>query len=87
MSGDELQQRINDARHKVAASGPVADSAVRARFGGGGPGRAMTITGRRGFDINHPHGSIYYGIGDSALNAAPYALAGEPASNPAYVAE
>ena len=43
----------------------------------------MTITGRRGFDINHPHGSIYYGIGDSALNAAPYALTGEPATNPA----
>ena len=41
--------------------------------------------GRRGFDINHPHGSIYYGIGDSALNAAPYALAGEPATNPGYI--
>ncbi len=38
----------------------------------------MTITGRRGFDINHPHGSIYYGIGDSALNAAPYALLANP---------
>ena len=44
----------------------------------------MTI-GRRGFDINHPHGSIYFGIGDSGLNAAPYALAGEPATNPGYV--
>jgi trimeric autotransporter adhesin len=44
----------------------------------------MMITGRRGFDINHPHGSLYYGIGDSALNAAPYALVGEPATNPAY---
>jgi hypothetical protein len=45
----------------------------------------MTITGRRGFDVNHPHGSIYYGVGDSALNAAPYALAGEPASQPGYL--
>src|SRR5579871_857577 len=54
-------------------------------FGGGGSGRAFSIGGRRGFDINRPHGSIYYGIGDSALNAAPYALAGEPATNPAYV--
>jgi trimeric autotransporter adhesin len=41
--------------------------------------------GRRGFDINHPHGSLYYGIGDSALNASPYALLGEPATNPSYV--
>ena len=45
----------------------------------------MTIVGRRGFDINHPHGSIYYGIGDSALNAAPYSLTGEPAVQPSYV--
>ena len=45
----------------------------------------MTITGRRGFDINHPHGSIYYGVGDSALNAAPYALTGEPATQPEYL--
>jgi hypothetical protein len=45
----------------------------------------MTITGRRGFDINRPHGSVYYGVGDAALNAAPYALAGEPATNPSYL--
>lgn len=44
----------------------------------------MTITGRRGFDINHPHGSIYYGVGDSALNATPYSLTGEPTINPSY---
>ena len=44
----------------------------------------MTI-GRRGFDINHPHGSIYYGVGDSALNAAPYSLVGEPATQPGYL--
>ena len=43
------------------------------------------VFGRRGFDINRPHGSIYYGIGDSALNAAPYSLTGQPTINPAYV--
>ena len=84
MSGDELQQRINDARQQGGGFGSGGFGGPGG-FGGGGPGRAMTITGRRGFDINHPHGSIYYGIGDSALNAAPYALAGEPASNPSYV--
>jgi len=51
-------------------------------FGGGGGARGF---GRRGFDVNRPHGSVYYGIGDSDLNAAPYALAGEPATNPSYV--
>ncbi|MGA7756021.1 MAG: TonB-dependent receptor [Candidatus Sulfotelmatobacter sp.] len=86
MSGDELQQRINDARQQGGGFGAQGGfGGPGGGFGGGGPGRAMTITGRRGFDINHPHGSLYYGIGDSALNAAPYALAGEPATNPAYV--
>ena len=86
MSGDELQQPLNDARQQGGGFGGGAGGfgGRQGGFGGGGPGRAMTITGRRGFDINHPHGSIYYGIGDSALNAAPYALSGEPARNPAY---
>jgi len=82
MSGDELQQRINDARQQGGGFGSGGFGG-QGGFGGGGGGRG--ITGRRGFDINHPHGSIYYGIGDSALNAAPYALAGEPATNPGYV--
>ena len=85
MSGDELQQRITDARQNGGGFGAGGGFGGGAGFGGGGPGRAMTITGRRGFDINHPHGSIYYGIGDSALNASPYALAGEPASKPGYL--
>src|SRR5580658_1342509 len=83
MSGDELQQRINDARQQGGGFGGGGFGG--GGFGGGGAGRPMTITGRRGFDINHPHGSIYYGIGDSALNAAPYALAGEPATKPGYL--
>ena len=88
MSGDELQQRINDARQQGAGFGAPGSLGIgpagAGGFGGGGGGRPMTITGRRGFDINHPHGSIYYGIGDSGLNAAPYALLGEQATNPSY---
>ena len=35
----------------------------------------MVLGGGRGrFDINRPHGSVYYSVGDSALDAAPYAL-------------
>ena len=90
MSGDELQQRINDARALGGGFGGAGGfggggGGGGGGFGGGGPGGAMAIVGRRGFDINHPHGSIYYGIGDSSLNAAPYALTGEPRTNPAYV--
>jgi len=89
MSGDELQQRINDARQEGGGfgapggfGGPGGGFGGPGGFGGGGRG---VIVGRRGFDINRPHGSLYYGIGDSALNAAPYALLGEPVVNPAYV--
>ena len=86
MSGDELQQRINDARQQGGGFGGSGGGfGGPAGFGGGGPGRPMTITGRRGFDINHPHGSIYYGVGDSGLNAAPYALLGEPVTKPGYL--
>jgi hypothetical protein len=55
--------------------------------GGGGPGPGgprMLFGGRGHFDINQPHGALYYTIGDSALNASPYALQGEPAANPGY---
>jgi len=43
------------------------------------------IFGRRGFDSNRPHGSLYYGVGDAALNASPYSLTGQPTEKPAYL--
>jgi trimeric autotransporter adhesin len=43
------------------------------------------VFGRRGFDINRPHGSVYYGVGDSALNASPFALTGQPTEKPGYL--
>src|SRR5215469_13776834 len=83
MSSDELQERINDARQQGGGFGS-GGFAGPGGFGGGGGGRPMTIVGRRGFDLNHPHGSIYFGAGNSALNAAPFSLTGEPDINPAY---
>lgn len=87
MSGDQLEQRVSDARQQGGGFGGAGGfGGGQGGFGGGGgSGGAMAIVGRRGFDINHPHGSIYYGLGDSALNAAPYSLAGEPATQPGYV--
>ena len=88
LSSDELQQRINDARQQGGGFGGGAGGGGQfggpGGFGGGGPGRPMTVVGRRGFDINHPHGSVYYGVGDSALNAAPYSLTGAPVIKPSY---
>ncbi|MGA8149692.1 MAG: TonB-dependent receptor [Terriglobales bacterium] len=89
MSSAEMQQRFNDARQQAGGitggggfGGPGGFGG--GGFGGGGLGGGAMIFGRRGFDINRPHGSIYYGIGDSALNAAPYSLTGQPLSKPSY---
>ncbi|HXY50900.1 MAG TPA: TonB-dependent receptor [Terriglobales bacterium] len=58
-------------------------------FGGGsrgGGGGAFILGGGRGrFDINRPHGSLYYTLGDSALNASPYSLTGAPVVKPAFL--
>jgi outer membrane receptor protein involved in Fe transport len=40
--------------------------------GPGGPG------GRPRFNVNQPHGSLFYSAGNSALDAAPYSLSGQP---------
>jgi hypothetical protein len=82
MSSAEMQQRFNDARQQGGGFGGGGFGGPGG-FGGGGGGGPM-LFGRRGLDINKPHGSIYYGIGDSALNAAPYSLTGQPEIKPAY---
>ena len=86
MSVDEMQQRFNDARQQGGGFGGGAGGfggAGSGGFGGGGFGGGGF--GRRGFDINRPHGSLYYGIGDSALNASPFSLTGQPTEKPGYL--
>jgi hypothetical protein len=46
-------------------------------FGGGG--------GRGRYDVNRPHGSVYYSVGDSALDAAPYALTDSSSEKASYI--
>jgi hypothetical protein len=83
MSPDQMQQRFDEARQQGGGFGGGfgGPGGGRGGFGGGGP----MVFGRRGFDINRPHGSIYYGVGDSALNASPYSLTGAPTEKPAYL--
>ena len=87
MSADELQQRFNDARQQGGGFGGGSGfGGPGAGPGGGGFGGGGTmIFGRRGFDINRPHGSLYYGVGDSALNASPFSITGQPTEKPAYL--
>jgi len=55
---------------------------------GGGPpgGGGMMVFGGRGrFDINRPHGTVYYSANDSSFDAAPYSLTGTPATKAPYL--
>jgi trimeric autotransporter adhesin len=81
MSVDQMQQRFDQARQEGGGFGGAGGGRGGGGFGGGGP----MVFGRRGFDINRPHGSIYYGVGDSALNASPFSLTGAPTEKPSYL--
>ncbi|HST00007.1 MAG TPA: carboxypeptidase-like regulatory domain-containing protein, partial [Terriglobales bacterium] len=52
-------------------------------FGGGGFGGRGSARNR--FNINRPHGTVYYNVGDDALNAAPYNLNGADNAKPSYI--
>lgn len=54
----------------------------------GGPGSPgiMIMGGRMGrFNVNRPHGSLFYSMGDSDFDAAPYSLTGQPTAKPGYM--
>jgi len=98
MSSDEMRQRMQEYREQQGGSGggqpgggPTGGGppgGFGGGFGGrgGGPPMIMMGGGGRGgrFDINRPHGTAYYSIGDSALNASPYSLTGRPTTKPSY---
>jgi hypothetical protein len=48
-------------------------------MGGGGGGRGM-----RGFNVNKPHGSIFFNYGGSMLDAKSYSLNGQPENKASY---
>ncbi len=61
--------------------GPGRPGGFGGGFGGFGGGRG----GRNRFNINQPHGTVYYNVGDDALNAAPYSLNGANTDKPSYI--
>ena len=89
---DDIRERIEEMRARGdlpqggggfggpggGGGGPIMIFGGPGMMGGGGRG------GRGGFNINKPHGMIYYSLGNSALDAAPYSLSGIPASKPDY---
>ena len=100
LSTAEMEQRMREWREQRAdangyrqgAGGPGGPGGQAGPGGpggsprGGGAGGPMMIFGGRGhFNINRPHGTVFYDLGDAALDAAPYSLTGAPVSKPGYV--
>jgi trimeric autotransporter adhesin len=78
-SEEELQQRIQEFRDRVIGGGGPF---------GGGPGFGGPVAigrlGGRGFNINQPHGLLYFSDDNASLDATPYSLNGVPAIKPQY---
>jgi outer membrane receptor protein involved in Fe transport len=67
--------------------GPPAGGFPGRGAGGAGPrggGRGFAIGGGRGQFANRPNINLNYSLGDSAFDAAPYSLTGQPTPKPDY---
>lgn len=93
LSGEEIERRVQEMRDRMSEGGGFRGGDGGGFFGGGGPpgggfgggpGFAVGGFGRGRFNINQPHGSLYYSVGDSIFNAAQYSLTGHPSSKPEY---
>ena len=87
---DELQERIQEFRDRMQREGSGAFGGGQGQ-GPGGPGGGLgggPITigrlGGRGFNINQPHGVLYFSDNTSALDATPYSLSGFPTAKSDY---
>ena len=86
-SEDDLQQRIQEFRDRVLSGGGPLGGGPGFGGPGGGPGGGPIAIGRmggRGFNINQPHGVLYFSDDNASLDATPYALNGTPAVKPQY---
>jgi hypothetical protein len=94
MSSAEMQQRFQEIRQQYGnglpgSAGGGFGSGFGGGFGGfsgGGGGPFVLGGGGRGrFNINQPHGSVYYSVQDGGLNASPFSVTGEPTSKPSFI--
>jgi trimeric autotransporter adhesin len=82
-SEEDLQSRIQEFRDRMqreggGSFGPPPGGA------GGGPGIIMFGRMPRGFNINQPHGLLYFSDGNAALDARPFSLTGIPTPQADY---
>lgn len=98
ISQDEIEDRIREFRERGGQQG--GPGGMNIQFGpsdrgpgGGGPpmgggGPVMIFAGGGkgfgNFNINKPHGMVYYQAGNSIFDAKPYSLTGQPTAKPDY---
>jgi hypothetical protein len=85
-SNEEMRQRIEEMRERARQGGfGQGGPPGRGGLGGGFGGGPMIFGGRRGrFDINRPHGALFYSVDDSTFDAKPYSLTGAPTPKADY---
>lgn len=85
---EEIQGRMEEFRERMQAngSGGFGGSPGGGGFGGGPGGGGINIgrIGGRGFNINQPHGALYFSNDSSALDATPYSITGTPTAKSGY---
>jgi hypothetical protein len=77
-SEQDLQDRIQEFRDRMQREGGGGFGGGGGGGGFGGPGGAVIALGRmpKGFNINQPHGILYFSDDTSALDARSYSLTG-----------
>jgi hypothetical protein len=78
-SEGDLQDRIQEFRDRAQQLG-IGGPGGGGGFGGGPGGGNVIAFGRlgRGFNVNQPHGNVYFYDDTSVLDARPYSLKGVP---------
>jgi hypothetical protein len=88
-SEQELQDRVQEFRDRMqregfgGLGGGPGSGGQGGAVGGGGP-IAIGRMGGRGFNINQPHGFLYFSDDNSSLDATPFSLSGFPIAKSQY---
>jgi len=85
-SEEEIQGRIQEFRDRLEREGgiPLGGGGQGPGGGLGGGPIAFGRIGGRGFNINQPHGVLYYSDDNSVFDATPYSLGGFPTPKSSY---
>ena len=76
-SEEELQQRIQEFRERGGFAGFGGGQGFGVQAGGpGGGALAIGRIGGRGFNVNQPHGVLYFSDDNAGLDARPFSLDG-----------